>query len=609
MKLSSDKEFFLEESLETMSDGNLESLEMPISGKAFGLVFFGVLAAIAIFSWRLFFLSVRQGDFYRLRAGANAGREIHLAAARGIIYDRFGKILAENQPAFSVAAKPGVIDKVAEILWLSPEEIRSQLKEADLSKTSSLVVARDVAPEKIAQLKSLESEGVEVFSDYKRRYSNGRAFSQILGYTGFGQSNEVVGKTGLEAQYDEYLRGEAGASIIYRDALLRDLDRKLINNPENGKQLSLNIDGGLQEYFYNRLAGALAALGRDGGVGIALNPQNGEVLALLSLPSFDNNLFVASGRNEEKTRVLNSSGKPLFNRAVSGLYNPGSTIKPLMALAALKENVITSEKKIFSAGFIEIPNPYFPDQPSRFLDWKAHGWVDLHSALARSSNVYFYAVGGGWEDISGLGIEKIKEYWKKFKLDAPTGIDLPAEAAGFLPDPAEKENRTGDIWRLGDTYNISIGQGDFSVTPIELLNQISAVANGGKLYRPWVVKSVKDANGNIIKENQPEILADYSLEFSSEIKEVQIGMEDAVSQYYGTAYLLSNLPFKSAGKTGSAQIANNTKTNAFFVGYAPAENPQIAILVLVENAREGSLNAIPVAKDILEWYYYNRILK
>lgn len=609
MKPLSNEELFLEESVDVVSKEELEALELPISRKAFGLMFFSALAIALVFGGQLIFLSVWKGNFYQLRAEANAGKEIHLAAARGIIYDRFGNVLAESQPTFSVAAKPGVIDKVAEILWLAPEEIRSQLKEANLSKVSSLVVARDVPIEKIAPLKSLESEGVEVFSDYKRQYNNGKIFSHILGYTGFGLGNEVVGKTGLEAQYDEYLKGKQGAQVIYKDALENKLDKKLVSEPENGKHLNLNIDAGLQKYFYNRLAGALTALGREGGTGIALNPQNGEVLALISFPSFDSNLFVASGRNDEKTRILNSGGKPLFNRAVSGLYTPGSTIKPLMALAALKENVITPEKKIFSAGFIEIPNPYFPDQPSRFLDWKAHGWVDLYSALARSSNVYFYAIGGGFENVRGLGIEKIKEYWKKFNFDKKTGIDLPAESEGFLPDPEEKEKRTKDIWRLGDTYNISIGQGDFSITPIELLNQISAIANGGRLYRPFVAKNVTDASGNTIKENQPEILADYSLDFAKEIQEVQKGMEDAVGKYYGTAYLLSELPFRAAGKTGSAQVANNTKTNAFFVGYAPAKDPQIAILVLVENAREGSLNAVPVAKDVLEWYYYNRLVK
>ena len=327
---------------------------------------------------------------------------------------------------------------------------------------------------------------------------------------------------------------------------------------------------------------------------------------MVNLPSFNKNIFVESGHNTEKSRILNSSNHPLFNRSVSGAYNPGSTIKPLVALAALSEGVIDAKKQIFSAGFIEIPNPYFPDKPSRFLDWKPHGWVDLHSALARSSNVYFYEIGGGFNDTKGLGIDKLKEWWGKFGLGQKTNIDLPSEDNGFLPDPEIKERKTRDIWRIGDTYNVSIGQGDLLVTPIQLINFIAAIANGGKLYQPYVVKNIIGPNNEIAKENNQLILSDYS-SLSDYIAEVQKGMNDTVDKSYGTAHLLSDLPVTVAAKTGSAQILNNTQTNAFFVGYAPAVNPQIAILVLIENAREGSLNAVPVAKDVLNWYHWNRL--
>ena len=275
------------------------------------------------------------------------------------------------------------------------------------------------------------------------------------------------------------------------------------------------------------------------------------------------------------------------------------------------------KKQIYSAGYIEMPNPYFPDQPSRFLDWRAHGWVDLYSALARSSNVYFYSVGGGYGDIKGLGIEKLREYWKEFGLGSKTGIDIDAESDGFLPSSEEKEKRTGDIWRIGDTYNVSIGQGDLLLTPIQLINHIASLANGGKFYKPYLVQTIKNKNGEAVKENQPEIFKNFSY-FDEYIKEVQKGMEDAVSKSYGTAHLVAELPVKVAAKTGSAQVANNTKTNAFFVGYLPAEalakvgaplDKQIAILVLIENAREGSLNAVPVGKDVLEWYFYNRLAR
>ncbi len=627
-KSTPQEELFLEESFETASAGEKpDVLELPLSRRTFVLILVAALLIGLIVAGRLLFLAGWKSSFYTARAAINAGKEVYQPAARGIIYDRFGKPMVENLQAFSVSVKVknlisgqfGQLDLAGllGLLGLSREEIDEWLKKIDLEKTSSLVIARDVDSEKIAQLKSLNLDGVEIIDDYKRHYLDGAVSAHVLGYTGFDSLNKTAGIVGLEAFYDEFLRGEPGETIIYRDVFGNPLDKKLVSLPQNGDGLKITIDPGLQKYFYDRLWQALNSLGSSAAVGIALNPQNGEVLSLVSLPSYNNNLFGKTGYNAEKTQLLNSPAKPLFNRSVSGVYTPGSTIKPLMALAALAEGVLDVKKQFYSAGYIEIPNPYYPDQPSIFLDWKPNGWVDLYSALARSCNIYFYAVGGGLPadyqpnqgsgGFKGLGIERIKAYWEKFGFGKKTGIDLTAESEGFLPDPEEKELRTNDIWRLGDTYNISIGQGDFLVTPIQLISQIASIANSGKIYKPHLVKSIVDAGGNVIKENQPEVLADYSY-LGELIKEVQKGMVDAVGKYYGTAYKLSDLPVSAAGKTGSAQIANNTKTNAFFVGYAPAENPKIALLVLVENAREGSLNAVPVARDVLEWYYYNRLI-
>ena len=240
------------------------------------------------------------------------------------------------------------------------------------------------------------------------------------------------------------------------------------------------------------------------------------------------------------------------------------------------------------------------------MDWRPHGWVNLRSALARSSNVYFYTVGGGFENVKGLGINRLKEYWQRFDLDKQTGIDLEGEGVGFLPDPDEKEKRTGQIWRIGDTYNVSIGQGDLAVTPIRLLVFFSSLANSGKVLQPFLVKKIVNEKGEIIKENQPTEIFNY-VDWQDEIKEVQKGLQDAVSKPYGTASLLYDLPYKTSAKTGSAQIANNTKTNAFFVGYGPSDHPQIAVLVLVEDAKEGSINTLPIAHDVLKWYYENRL--
>jgi len=273
----------------------------------------------------------------------------------------------------------------------------------------------------------------------------------------------------------------------------------------------------------------------------------------------------------------------------------------------LTEGVVTPVTEIFSGGYIEIPNPYNPELPSRFLDYKPNGWVNIYSALAKSSNIYFYEVAGGFENQKGMGIDKLNEWWKRFNLGEKTGIDIVGESNGFLPDPEWKEEKTSDIWRVGDTYNVSIGQGDLLVTPISLLNYINTVANGGIIYRPQIVKEIKNIDGEVIQEIKPFIINDISGIAGSAIYEVRKGMRDVVAKSYGTAYSLHNLPFSAAAKTGTSQIENNARINAFFVGFAPFENPEISILILVENAKEGSVNTIPIAYDIFLWYYENRL--
>lgn len=572
-------------------------LELPLSRQTFILVGAAIILIGVAALGRVGFLGILKNNFYSSRAAINANKEVDLPAPRGIILDRFGKPLVANKSSFSaflsvseLLKSPGVlattVETVSGILSLEAADLENIIQKADLEKRNFVPIARNISVAQAIELRGLNSLAVQVENDYVREYLDPLAFSHVLGYVGVSENDQsIVGKSGLELQYDAALKGKDGRLIIYRDASGKVLDDKVAEAPEVGGELETTIDAGLQQYFYDRLKSALASLGRDSGVGIALNPQNGEVLALISMPSFD---------STKVAKFLNNSRQPLFNRAISGAYTPGSAIKPLVALAALKENIVSPDFQILSTGSIEIPNPYDPEKPSRFLDWKAHGWVDLHSALARSSNVYFYEVGGGFGNLKGLGIEELRSYWEKFLLGVKTGIDLPSEGAGFLPGVEEKEARTGQIWRIGDTYNVSIGQGDLLLTPIQLINFIASIANGGKIYRPHLVPG------------GAETLFDYS-DWQKEIQEVRQGMEDAVKKPYGTANLLTYLPVSAAAKTGSSQVANNARTNAFFVGYAPAENPQIAVLVLIENAKEGSLNAVPVARDVLQWYYDSRL--
>ncbi|KKR55726.1 MAG: Penicillin-binding protein 2 [Candidatus Curtissbacteria bacterium GW2011_GWA1_40_24] len=606
-------DFFLEEAvLDDLAEG-LDLLEMPLSKKTFKLIGVFVAVIIAVVVVRLFFLSVWAGKFYQNRALLNAAEIISLPAERGIIYDRFGEPLVKNEPVYRLSLrltelfKPKerlkIFEALGDILKIQKSDIEGLISSVDLEKQNSVILSPQLTENEATKFKELNLKAVQVEKNFKREYFESKDFSHLLGFVGpvskedlRGNSsfsiNDIVGKSGLENFYDEQLRGEDGRIIYYRNARGETLENKFLSAPKSGEKLETTIDGEFQSYFYNRLREGLNNVGSQSGAGIAMNPKTGEILSLVSLPSFDSNKISQD--------VLSDRNKPLFNRTISGLYSPGSTIKPLVALAALKEGVINPKTQIFSRGYIEIPNPYFPDKPSRFVDWKPHGWVDLRSAIARSSNIYFYALGGGLPENEsgiltgdlkggGLGIEKLKEYWQKFGLGEKTGIDLSYEAAGILPDSEGKKG-----WRLGDTYNVSIGQGDLIITPIELLNYIAAIANNGKFYRPFV------------KKREPQIIKDYS-DLSEYIKEVQRGMVDAVEKPYGTAHLLADLSLKIAAKTGTAQTEGNAKINAFFVGYAPTEEPQIAILVLIENAKEGSLNAVPVAKDVLRWYSENRI--
>ena len=593
--------FDIEEAMFEKERGAPEYLELPLANGAFALVAAGVAGIALLVAGQLFFLAFARGPLYASRAFANINEESVIPAPRGIMYDRFGAPLVSNKNAFSVRVNAVRVlrhDEASErayaalerVLGVSRDAVDAALASADLERNNMVRIADVITTPQAIELQDLKLSAVQVAADYAREYPEPEVFSHLLGYINAG------GAAGLEGSYNEVLNGIEGISLTLRDARGVVLGEKRMRDPQSGNSITTTIDADLQRYFFRRLREGLSSLGRTKGAGIAIDPKNGEVLAMVSMPSFDNNRVAD---------YLEARGEPLFNRAVAGLYSPGSTIKPLVALAALREKIVTPSFKIFSSGVLEVPNPFVPEEPSRFLDWRPHGWVDLVSALARSSNIYFYGITGGLPRETytygalptPLGIRRLRAYWEAFGFGRTLGIDLPGESEGFLPDPEEKEKRTGQIWRLGDTYNVAIGQGDVLVTPLQLVSFIASIGENGRLMRPYLVRGA----------GTPETLVDYS-RWRDELAAVREGLYDAVSKDYGTAHLLASLPYEAAGKTGSAQVANNTRTNAFFAGYAPAENPSIAILVLIENAREGSLNAVPIAKDVLEWYYYNRLV-
>ncbi|MBI4094928.1 MAG: hypothetical protein HY435_01915 [Candidatus Liptonbacteria bacterium] len=609
-------------------------IEVPLPPRTLALSGVAVVGAGIVVLGQIFFLGARAPQ-YSARAAVNMSAHKEIPAPRGVIVDRFGKVLAENEPSFLLALDTGkfltdpdtelrVLHAAEQILKLSPDSVWQRIREADLgARSGTVVLSEGIGRDELRALKALSEPAFSFEEGFKRKYPQGPALSTVVGYTGLVNARDLkndpalgyhatVGRAGLEAQYDSRLRGTPGSVIHVRDARGMPRTEPETTPPSFGEILETTIDSEFQDYFYSRLTEGLRALQRTTGVGIAMNPQNGEILALFSVPSADNNVFSSSGNPEEKRELLRSPLEPLFNRAIGGAYNPGSTIKPLVAVAALSEGVISPDRRVFSPGYLDIPNPYRPQEPTRYLDWRFQGSVDLSAAIAQSSNVYFYLVGGGSPNnspdvayypenagIRGLGVERLRTWWKEFLLGVPSGIDLPGEAEGFLPDPRERERASGNPWLLGDTYNVSIGQGDLLVTPIQLLSYVNAIANKGFLLEPFI-----RARGQ-----EPVVRKDLS-ELRAEFLEVEHGMREAVTSPRGTAGTLLNLPFPVYAKTGSAQVRNNTEENAFFVGYASAREgdpPSIAILVLVENSREGSLNALPIARDALNWYYEHRL--
>lgn len=615
------KDIAFEESLSEDWTKDLDVVEVPLGNKPLSYLGVAILLVGLIIVSRIIYLSLFNGSFYSARADANLIQRERIPAPRGLITDRNGVVLAENKAAFTAVldvkeflkrkeTQEEIIKALEESLHIDRDALWNSIKGANESEfLAPIIVSEDMSQSEIIELNSRNIPAVSVENNFERQYKKGPIFSSVIGYAGRVNSSDLknnpklggedfIGRAGVEGFYDAELRGEPGIISVVKNARGAVLGPGEKRDPHIGKSLKLTIDSGLQEYLYNRLREGLALLGRKIGIGLAINPQNGEVLALVNIPAFDNNILGGPGHNVEKAEILTSPNKPLFNRIVSGLYNPGSTIKPLVGVAALTEGIIDSTRKIFSPGYLDIPNPYNPDAPTRYMDWRHQGYVDLAAALAQSSNVYFYTVGGGAGDIKGLGAARLHDWWQKFNLGVETGIDLPGEAAGFLPTPAWKEAKTKTSWLLGDTYNVSIGQGDLLLTPLQLLSYISAIGNGGTIYRPFVN----------MDQNQPKAAVDVSY-LGDAIKEVRKGMRETITSPLGTIRGLVDLPFAVEAKTGTAQIHNNEQANAIFVGYAPVPNPRITLLILVENSKEGSLNTIPIAKDVLNWYYMNRIIK
>ncbi|MDD3679028.1 MAG: penicillin-binding transpeptidase domain-containing protein, partial [Patescibacteria group bacterium] len=367
-------------------------------------------------------------------------------------------------------------------------------------------------------------------------------------------------------------------------------------SPILGDNLMLSIDFKLQKKLTEELTKQMEKAKVEKASAVAVNPQNGEILAVVSLPTYNNNLFSKGISEKDYQKLLDNKNFPLVNRVVTGEYPSGSTIKPFLAAAALDKGTITEKTTVNSTGGIKIGQWEFPD-------WKkgGHGTTNVVKAIAESVNTFFYAIGGGYEKITGLGPEIMKKYLEKFGFGKSIEIDIDGVASGHLPDPEWKESFKNEPWYLGDTYNMSIGQGDVLVTPLQLVNALSVIANGGTMYKLQLAKAVLDTNGKVKSEIEKEIIKKDFLKKEA-ISITRKGMRQTVVA--GSARSLANLPVAVAGKTGTAQFGpQNSRKHAWFTAFAPYEKPTIALVVLVEGAGEGSEYAVPVARETLKWYF------
>ncbi|MBD3282571.1 MAG: penicillin-binding protein 2 [Candidatus Portnoybacteria bacterium] len=595
--------------LKESPESEREKLEKPIKNSVLRAVLFFSLLILTLLLAKAFHLQIVQGDYWLNMAENNRIKSYPIKPLRGIIYDRNGEVLAANVAKLDLMVAPkefvscddfdGLVDSIAEILGVDREELAGFI--LDNSEVSyPLAVAEDLDREQALLVESRFSDisCVSIEKNNWREYEDGEYFSHVLGYLGKVNKeeakkegyflNDYIGRTGLEKTYEDRLRGEYGARLVEVDNL-GNIQRKIaVEEPVVGNDLILSIDAGLQRALYSAIKNRIRGLSSRAAA-VALDPRNGEVLAMVSLPSFDNNDFIHGFSKDSFSSVFENPDQPLFNRAISGVYPPASTIKPLIAAGVLEEDVIDPNRRINCPGVLNIPDKYNPGVNWTFGDWKVHGIVNMKKAIAESCNVYFYTIGGGAGDIEGLGIDKIKEYLEAFGWNNSLGIDLSGEEAGFIPTPEWKEEKKGERWYVGDTYNASIGQGDVGATPLQVAVATAAIANRGMVLEPHLIKDekVRVLNKGFLSSRTLDIVRD--------------GMREAVIT--GSAKYLGGLPVKAAGKTGTAETFKGRDPHSWFTVFAPYDDPEIVLTVIVENGGGGSGSAVSIAFNALNWWF------
>jgi len=592
-----------------------------------------VFVLFGILTLQLMRMQVFQGEAYEERAQNNHLRYSPTMPSRGLIFDRNGAPLVENVPQFSAGIIPADFPKDREaellpqleaLLHVPAAEIAAKVDPKRDSKDpfTPVIIKEGLTPEEAFSLRSLESRlpGVEIIVDPVRRYTLGSLVSLILGYVGQVtdaqypelkskgyEMNDRIGQMGVEAVYESVLRGQPGRKDVEVDAAGREIQtvHEVLAKPGSGLVLSIDLD--LQRKVTEFLQQGMGS--SKNGCAIVMDVRSGDILAMVSLPTYDDNVF--TNLTDEQYRALNDDpAKPMVNHCISDTYPPGSTFKQITGTGALQEGVANAGTTITSYGSISVKNEYDPNIVYIFRDWAALGTLNFYQGVAQSSDVYFYYLAGGYyqdgvELFRGMGANALARYSREYGLDAPTGIDLPGEAAGVIPDPDWKEQELGETWTIGDTYNFAIGQGFVATTPLQMVGVTTAIANGGDVMVPRVVNKVLDATGEEILRIDPKIARHLSVS-DENLATFREGMRQAVS--WGTANSASVPGVSVAGKTGTAEFGPDLgggtyESHAWFTGFAPAEDPEVAVVVFLEQGN-GAKNAAPLGGRILNYLFH-----
>jgi penicillin-binding protein 2 len=587
-----------------------------------------VLLAFLLLAGRFFYLQVvRHGELYTL-AEANRIAIVPVVPNRGVIVDRNGVLLAHDYSAYTLEVQPDrianlerLIDELATVVEITPRDRRRFRRLLEESKSiGTLPIRTRLSDEEIARFAAVRYRfpGVEINARLFRQYPQGEVFSHVVGHIGRINQREVerlqaeglwanyrgtdyIGKTGLEHQYESTLHGTTGVEEVEVDSGGRPVRTLSRTPPVSGNNLVLNLDARLQEVAYE-------AFGENRGALVAIDPATGGILAFVSKPGFDPNLFV-DGIDSLNWNELNTSPeKPLVNRALAGTYPPGSTFKPYMALAALAYGKRTPQQTIQDPGYFMFGGHQFRDSHAG-----GHGIVDMYKSIVKSSDTYYYMLA------NDLGIDAIARFMAQFGFGAPTGIDLAGEATGILPSQEWKMRRFNQKWYAGETISIGIGQGYNAYTPLQLAQAVAMLANGGIAYRPQLVSAVEDHRTRERAPVEPRQLRTLNLkrEHLAVVRDALVG----VNKEGTAARSFANAPYASAGKTGTAQVIGikqgekyveskvqeELRDHSLFIAYAPAESPRIALAVIVENAGFGARAAAPLARKVIDYYLLGKL--